>query len=377
LRLKIAVNLSRKSAQATPVREARTRRRGEESGYAYLMALFLVLSMMIGSQVLLRNLITERMSQREQEMIWRGQQYVRAVRVYYRKTGHYPQRQDDLVTGVPGMHFLRAEVMKDPMNKDDDGAWRFIYTNAAGALIGSVKYGSMQQMALMDANGGVMPNALQQGTSALNSASGSPNSTTPAPTTATGPAQSPTGTSFGLGLGTPTPQQGNAPGSALGAGQTLGPLGQPGTPMGAMATPTGPVDGPVIGGQLVGVGSKVDKNSVRVYKGGTKYNEWEFIWNPLEEQAGALQQGLNQQGTGAGLGLGGLPLGPTGALTPGQNGVSLGGAIVTPGGDQGAGGQNPQGAPNTNPNPNPDPNQSPNQNPQGNPNVPSSAPANP
>jgi hypothetical protein len=353
------VNSSPKSRSGSANNTAGTgldrRKRAGESGYAYLMALFLVLGLMITSQAILRNLITERISQREQEMIWRGQQYARAIKVYYRKTGHYPQRQDELVNGVPGMHFLRSEIMKDPMNKDGDGQWRFIYTNAAGAIIGSVKYGSMQQMAMMDMNGGAMPGTPQPGDASADANSAATDSTqTPpgAPGTAPGVTQqnTPTGTGFGLGLGPPlgatpgaTGATTAAPGTTLGPGQVMGPLGQPATPMGSM-TPTGPVDGPVVGGLLVGVGSTVDKKSVRVYKGGKKYNEWEFIWNPIEEQAQAIQQGGGQQpvGIGAGLGLGGLPLGPTGALTPGQNGVSPGGAIVTPGGDNGSGGNQNQ-----------------------------------
>lgn len=65
--------------------------------------------------------------------------------------------------------------------------------------------------------------------------------------------------------------------------------------------PTGPVDSPVIGGFLVGVGSTVDRASVKVYKRGKKYSEWEFIYNPIEEQALAMQQGLSQAGAGGGL----------------------------------------------------------------------------
>jgi hypothetical protein len=70
--------------------------------------------------------------------------------------------------------------------------------------------------------------------------------------------------------------------------------------------PTGPVDGPVIGGFLTGVGSKVDRKSVVWYHGAKKYKDWEFIWNPLEDQAAALQQQINQsQSTGV---QGGLPV---------------------------------------------------------------------
>jgi hypothetical protein len=362
------VKFPRKSATAQPKPSANQRRRGSESGYAYLMALFLVLSLMISSQVILRNLVTERVSQREEEVIWRGQQYARAIKVYYHKTGHYPQKQDDLITGVPGMHFLRDEVSKDPMNKDEDGAWRFIYTNAAGAIIGSVKYGSLQQMAMMDLNGGQLPAPAQpgqQGTDASHTqgAGAAANGSVMGATNGLG--QSSTGTSFGLGLGgfgngasggaTGT----GAPGATLGPGQVIGALGQPATALGA-AQPTGPVDGPVIGGMLVGVGSKVDRKSVRVWKGGTKYNQWEFIWNPLEEQATALQQGIGAATSGAGLGLNGLPLGRTGAIAGTQNGSSTA-----------------NGATNGTTTTNPNPNQDPNQNPQNNPGALNPAPANP
>ena len=55
----------------------------------------------------------------------------------------------------PELHFLR-QAYKDPTNPAD-GSWRFIYVNAAGQIIGSTKYANLQQMALMDANGGQLP----------------------------------------------------------------------------------------------------------------------------------------------------------------------------------------------------------------------------
>ena len=55
-------------------------------------------------------------------------------------------------------------------------------------------------------------------------------------------------------------------------------------------------------------------------------SDWEFIWNPLEEQALAVQQGINQAGgllgpNGIGGGLGLQPGGPGATSTsPGQPG---------------------------------------------------------
>jgi hypothetical protein len=301
-----------------------TRQRRGEAGYAYLMALFMVLMVVVSSQVILRNIATEARSQREGEAIWRGNQYVRAVKTYYRKTGHYPQSQDDLLTGQPGIHFLRSEVVNDPMNKAD-GKWRFIYTNASGAIIGSVKYGSLQQMALMDMNGGQMPgqqNANGNSTAIANGQnstdnSNSSNSANSANSATPGSNAAPAGANSGLGAASLfPPQTGQAFGSA--PGQTNSQTG--GLNAAAMGPqPTGPVDGPVFGGQIIGVGSTVDRGSVRVYKGGKKYNEWEFIWNPIEEQAQAVQGLVSGAGATPGVGMPGLPLGPTNALPQSSN----------------------------------------------------------
>jgi hypothetical protein len=323
--------IPRKDRQASPNR----RMRSQESGFAYLMALFMLLFMLIASSAAILDLRTERRRQREEEMIWRGNQYVRAIRLFYRKTGHYPQNLDDLQKGVPELHFLRFAAYTDPVNKSD-GAWRFIYVNAAGQIIGSVKYASLQQMALMDMNGGKMPT----------SSSGLPGMPPVSPTGAT--------SAFGQGSASATgaqpsqgatpPPSGSSPSPDSGAGQNAtpaqpgqtAPTSQPSSPQPAppqpaqsgsgvfgnpiAQQPTGPVDGPVIGGFLTGVGSTVDQPSLKVYDGGTNYNQWEFIWNPIEDQARAVQQGLGQ---GQGILPGLLGPGGSGGLMgqPGANGI--------------------------------------------------------
>lgn len=320
----------------------------------------MVLMVIIGSHAILRNVATEARSQREDEVIWRGNQYVRAIRAYYHKTGHYPQTEDDLLNGVGDVHFLRAEAIKDPLNKDD-GSWRFIYTNAAGAIIGSVKYGSMAQMAAMDMNGGVMPGTTTatgtattgQLSSTLGTGTGStgPNSNGTASASTSGMFSNgfslSTGLSNGQSAGTPPVGQGN------GSGTVLGILGQPVTGATAVGPqPTGPVDGPVMGGMLVGVGSKVDATSLKVYKGGTKYNQWEFIWNPIEEQAQAIQQGLGGGQTGInGLGTTGTPTGTgtTGGFSLG--GLTFGGTNSGTTGTTSTGATNGTGGTNTPSNP--------------------------
>jgi len=292
-----------------------------DSGYALIMALFLIVAMIVSSQVVLRNVVTLRRRERESDTIWRGQQYARAIRLYYHKTGKYPQSLDDLQKGLPELHFLRFCAYKDPINTTD-GSWRFIYVNGSGAIIGSVRYATLQQMALIDLNGGKLPGP-QPGTPAadLASSSGSDDANSTANSTSTQAAQQAnTGTavqqssqspSSNSAFAPPGTSPGPAPGQPSGLAGTMssgtGPNGTSlgtalnGAPGGAQATnpllllkPTGPVDGPVLGAFITGVASKVDRPSIRVYKGGKKYLDWEFIWNPLEEQALAVQNGLSQ-----------------------------------------------------------------------------------
>ncbi len=309
-----------------------------------LMVMGLVLVLLIASTAIIANTRTEGRRQREEEAVWRGNQYARAIRLYFHKTGHYPQTLEDLNKGLPQLHFLR-QAYKDPMNKND-GSWRFIYVNAAGQIIGSTKYSSLQQMALLDSgalqNGqsGLAP-GLGTPVSSLTNSSGfgsatgdstsnssqnppagssapstpsvptDPNAPTPPPGQSPDPSgQNPQGSQPSGQAPGQAPGQPGAPGTGIGGSGTspFGSLnGQPGNPA-DLQKPTGPVDGPVLGAFLTGVASKVDAPSQKVYHHGKKYLEWEFIWNPLEDAAANLQQSLNpqgQQGIGQPIGQGG------------------------------------------------------------------------
>jgi hypothetical protein len=353
-------------------------RRSPESGYVYFMVLFLMVMMITASTTVMLDMRTQGRRQREEEVIWRGKEFVRAIKLYYHKTGRFPQNLDDLEKGVANIHFLRQEALTDPMNKDGDGKWRFIYTNQAGQIIGSVHYATMQQMAILDMYGGKLPglqgseagsdqdtsstastsSASPSGQSDQNqqgqgSTSSSSNTNCPqAPLGAPGLASSVPGLQISGGLGantlgasliqsqplqigpgSPSPLSSSSQ-SQVGSGTcpTTTPIA--GLQLAALQAlmnlkPTGPVDSPVIGGFVVGVGSTVDRKSVRIYKNGKKYNEWEFIWNPMEEQALALQQGLNQPGAGAGVGPLGQPIG-LGSQSPGPGTTGGAGPVQAP-----------------------------------------------
>ena len=221
-----------------------------QRGYALLMVIFLAAVMVILAAAAVPNLLTQGKRQREDEMIWRGGQYERAVRLYYHKVGRFPQKLDDLVKGTGEIHFLRKAYV-DPTNPSD-GSWRLIYVTPAGVLVGSVRYQSLAQM-----------------NAALH-----PGQATPFGTVVPGRPPSAAG-------GT------NPPGDANPAAPGQGGSGQPPNTTGAgTGPPTQPADvgtGPVIGGSIIGVGGTADKPSLKVYLGGKKYKQWEFIWNPLAE----------------------------------------------------------------------------------------------
>jgi hypothetical protein len=109
-----------------------------ERGYALLVVIFLMTLLLISTTVIAPNILTEGRREKEKDMIWRGKQYTRGVKLYYRKMGRFPSNLDDLTKPKLGSLRFMRQAYKDPMNKDD-GSWRFIYVGPGGQLIGSLK----------------------------------------------------------------------------------------------------------------------------------------------------------------------------------------------------------------------------------------------
>src|SRR5438445_162519 len=129
-----------------------------ERGYALLVIIFLVTVLLISTMVVVPNILTEARREKEKEMIWRGKQYARGVKLYFRKMGRFPTSLEDLTKPKVGSLRFMRQAYKDPMNKED-GTWRLIYVGAAGQLIGSLK--PRQNLQLPQAGGtGTPPNAL-------------------------------------------------------------------------------------------------------------------------------------------------------------------------------------------------------------------------
>ncbi len=291
-----------------------SRARRKQGGYALLLVVFLTALLVVSTMSIGLKILTEGKREKEQEMIWRGKQYTRGIKLYYRKLGRFPNSLDDLTKPKIGNVRFMRQAYKDPMNKDD-GSWRLIYVGPAGNLIGSLNP-NVSNMQMPGAPG--QPNAPGAGTAGglgvLGTTGGFPGATGPA-TTGTNPG------AFGPGSTGSTP--GTPPtGSGLPAGTSATGTDSQNVPTGD--TPT------IMGGSIIGIGSKVNAPSIIVFEQAHNYRLFEFVWNPSQD--------LGIGGVGQQIG------------TPGQN----------PPGGQPPNGQtpnnplNPQpGPPTTVPNPNP------------------------
>lgn len=236
--------------------------RHAEAGYAMMMVVFLVATIIIFSAVAVPNLLVQGRREREEETVWRGEQYARAVGLYFRKFGRYPIKIEDLTKQTNGVRFLR-QAYPDPMNKGD-GSWRFIYVGPNGQLIGSLRRVSLLQTLISTPT---LPGATPASVLAQQSAN-----------------------------------PGGPPGAgALGAGTLSANPQNPAAAANPLESQTQPLTGAVLGGNIIGVGSKVKQSSLRVYQGGDTYEQWEFIWNPRQQIA--------------------LPVPPAGTTTPSQPGA--------------------------------------------------------
>jgi len=286
-------------------------RKHTQQGYALLLVIFMTTMLLILATMVAPNIKTEGQREEEKEMIWRGRQYARGVKLYYRKMGRFPTSIDDLTKPKIGSLRFMRQAYKDPMNTQD-GSWRLIYVGPAGQLIGSLK---PPQTNLQF---GRVPGMPGIGTPVSSMAApGAPNS------------------GFGSVLGQAIGQVGglNQPGqTGTQQASSSNPGTNPANPQNAPATTGTPVsadqgtgtdadtpipteDAPTImGGNIIGVGSKINKKSVIVYDHAKNYRLFEFIWDPSKDTFGIGQPGL-QTGTGLGQGLG-PGVGAPGAPSP-------------------------------------------------------------
>ena len=195
------------------------------NGYVLLVLLVFSTLLLISLSAALPSLTTQAKREREEELIFRGRQYERAIALFHRQFNRHPTSVKELLRS-DRMRFLRR-TYEDPMTRD--GQWRFIYADASGQI--------------------------------LDSSSGSSKGTT------------------AIGENRAAEDRESSRAMSFFSSQKRPVTSSKST--GVAAT----------GRFLVGVASTSSKNSIKVWRGKTRYDEWEFLTNAgdLSESLPAVQ----------------------------------------------------------------------------------------
>jgi len=241
------------------------RHRGGESGYMLLGVIVLAAILAISLSVAAPQIAREIQRDREHECIHRGQQYARAIRLYYRHIGNFPTDIAQL-ENTNNLRFLRKRYI-DPATRSE---WKLVYQGEVkpemldhGRELFGVSSPSYSPSSL---TGGILPSiaSVPPGASAYGSSGGVIQMADPI----TGKAVSGSGDT-----GAQTPMD----------SQTA-----------AVAGTTGSANAPVSNRPIVGVSSFSEKKAIIVYKKMTHYSDWQFVYDPASDGiAGGGQPGAN------------------------------------------------------------------------------------
>ena len=317
-----------------------------ERGFVLLAVLFLVALILIGLAVAAPKMAKSIQRDKELELTHRGEQYKRAIKLYYRKFGSYPSSIDQLMN-TNQVRFLRKRY-KDPMTGKDD--WKLVYfgqahiqplglfgqalagTGLAGAaggvgqpIAGAVggttnnntsgafgsssgsssgsSFGSSSGSSFGSSSGSSFGSS--SGSSFGGSSFGSSGSSGSSFGSSTGTVGTDTGTTGGTdtggsGFGSSSGSSfGSSSGSGFGSATGTSTGSAPGTPGTGGAFGSSGSSSSSLGGvgPIVGVVIPDTRASIKEYKKQKHYNEWEFVYNPIEDQLqgamGGGQQNLN------------------------------------------------------------------------------------
>jgi hypothetical protein len=276
-----------------------------------LAVLFMMAIMLITALAVAPRFIQQARRDREEEMIHRGTEYMRAIKRYYRKFGRYPANVEQL-ENTNQVRFLRKRY-KDPLV--NDGQWKLLHFGDVSALAAAAGIG-VQGAAALQAS---LQTSLQGANSLNQSAGGATSSTGTDQASSTSPQGAQPSTqqqsSFAGGPGAGGAQAGTDAGQ-FGSGGGAGGTGQSGFSLGpgpgqssgpgavqgqGSATQTGSnntifgtsgVGGQTFGGgAIVGVASKSKDPTIRVFNKKKTYDEWQFFYSPMLDMQNTLLRG--------------------------------------------------------------------------------------
>lgn len=279
-----------------PISRQSVRRPDPEAGFILLMVLFLMVLLLIALAVAAPRVARFIQRDREMELVHRGEQYKRAIKLYYKRFGAYPSSIDQLVN-TNNIRFLRKRYT-DPITGKDD--WRLIYLGQAKVppmgLFGQPLTGLPGQTGVATTISGAAGTSPSSASAFGSSAFGSSNTDTGA----FGSSNSGAASTSTDGSGSASNSSGTDAGFGSSAGTGTTPFG---------SSTNGSSNPTLGGGPIVGVGIPSEKASLIEYKKQKHYNQWEFVYNPIEDQlqaaAGVLGGSTqNPNGTGTGTGIG-------------------------------------------------------------------------
>jgi hypothetical protein len=271
------------------------RTHGSDEGFSLAALIFFLSAASIFIAAAVPSYQMQAKREMEEELIFRGEEYARAIQKYQRRFGVYPSTVDQLVS-TNGLRFLRR-AYKDPMTGKD---FRLLTINPDGSVTGSkvlTRNTNTQSLFGNPQMFGQQQNPQQQFQQAPQAFQQFPQTQQPIqqqrgqagfPTVgqqqqqafqagAVNPSTAPRGqqqqqqfSSFGQ----PAQQRGQQPGTIPGIGAAAGM--------------------PVASGGIIGVASDSDQDSIKVYNTRQKYDEWEFL-AILAQQQGQRGQAQNPQ----------------------------------------------------------------------------------
>lgn len=326
------------SAGGVPVRSG-------ERGYILLVLFMFAAVIAIGLMRAVPAALVETQREREEELIFRGQQYRRAIQAYVRKFGRYPNSLDDL-EDTNGIRFLRRRY-HDPMKKrnadedllteqatawqrsderaaeEEDEEWRLIHIGPGGTFPDAKTSIALPAQNPLAQPGGAglpaspgMPGAQMPGgqrgpsppsrggTPAGPGSSPSQFGAVPSPFGG-GPAAGPSSPQPQFGavpspFGAPSPPRESGPPTGLTPVPGQGPQPQLPDALRPSADPaanpaqqpraaaTAQQSGSTVfgGGGIAGVASQNTAESIKVVNGYTQYDKWEFVYDFRADQIG-------------------------------------------------------------------------------------------
>ena len=297
--------------------------REDEQGFMLVGVIVLVFLVMLALSIAAPKVARELRREREVEAIHRGNEYVRALQLYYRKFGRYPGTMDQLEK-TSNIRFLRRKY-EDPMTGKAN--WRLIHIGEAKTTVKG--FFGQPLTGLPGSAGGL----------------GSASSMTSSQPGSTVNGSSPTGSSLGgssLGTGSSSGGGFSLGGNSFGSGsstpgQTVsGSSGSSGSSSGMGSQSATTFSGG--GAPIVGVGSSRSGDSITILNEQTTYETWEFIYDPRIEQLKAKAALL---GGGSSSGFGSGSSGSSSGFGSGSSGSNPGLGSSFPGPSSSSGSSNP------------------------------------